>query len=86
MMDVDLHAKGKKRNGIVNMKAGMEVLIKFRLMDEEGSSAMNFDDSERDWVDIDQAVPPSQEKLLDADFFNNFQDDFDEDDIVLLPR
>ena len=41
-----------------------------------------LDESERDWaLDSYMEGPAVQEKLLDADFFNAFEDIFDEDDM-----
>lgn len=40
-------------------------------------------DEERDWPEQGLEGPQVQEKLMDADFFNAFDDDFDEEDILL---
>lgn len=40
-----------------------------------------FDD-EREYPDAQEGGPLIQEKLLDADFFNGFEDDFDESDVL----
>lgn len=49
---------------------------------EDPESLLSFEDVEREGVDVFEGNP-SQERLLDADFFNRFEDDFDEDDMKL---
>jgi hypothetical protein len=46
------------------------------------SDYMLYDESERDLLEGIEGTSV-QEKLVDADFFNRFEDDFDEDDMAL---
>ncbi|CAJ1932538.1 unnamed protein product [Sphenostylis stenocarpa] len=64
--------------GEINMMRAMEL---FGEMDEQVSSmAMDVDDV--DSLEIfAEGVIAADHKLADADFFNNFQDDFDDADI-----
>ena len=49
---------------------------------EEDDSAFDAD-FDKDSMDVLEGPGPMQEKLLDADFFNAFADDFDETDMEL---
>jgi hypothetical protein len=58
--------------------------------DEPGTSRVEeieYED-ERDWLvdptaEVERGQGASVDKMLDADFFNNFEDDFDESDMAL---
>lgn len=43
---------------------------------------MMYDDGERELLEGIEGTSV-QEKLVDSDFFNRFEDDFDEDDMAL---
>lgn len=58
----------------------MRAMELFGEMDEQVSMAMDVDDV--DPLEIfGEGVIATDNKLADADFFNNFQDDFDDSDI-----
>ncbi|KXZ51507.1 hypothetical protein GPECTOR_12g470 [Gonium pectorale] len=60
-------------------KGSQGTLVPIKVQQQDDDSVADFDDADA----VFEGPGPYQEKLLDADFFNQFPDDFDESDMEM---